>query len=289
MSSKFTPKIVISVNSQNDIDRFNSFLNHPNYAGKRTAILNFYPKIAEGIKKGQNEKELIADIIPDMYERYGKEINKIVEAAKKELQQSEIVFKTLASYMDFPKLAQKTYEANPTFLPFSPLGDNHFFFSIATQIANKKIDTQKIVLIAVHEVSHFILFEQLKKIPNLKLNHPASHYFKESLAAAIMDQKEFRDFFNYPKTFGCDCYPGNNELHQLFINFKNKKYNIVTFFEKIILQNPKGYQAGLNWSLNEFLKNQNQFKEKWAIWNKILSAKNKNPKLVKEYQQEIKI
>ena len=283
------PKINIIVDKNADIDRFHRFLKHPEYLGKRFLILQFYPKLASLLTESTDEQRVVRDFVLKMYERHSPTIKKIILTVKKEIDQSEPVFAALGKYMDFPYLKDQTYIAIPTFLPFSPLMDDIFFFTIASL----QIKPFRAVSTAIHEISHFIFFKQLKQwsdVSGRTLNHPATHYFKEALAAAVMNQPEFKSFFNYDVMLNMKNYPGNKELQQLFISDKNRQIvNLVSFFRKnIVIYKDGSYRDRLYKLLNTFFKNQDKLSVKWNLWNEHL-IHPENESLLFQYKKPIEL
>lgn len=292
--ASYRPHINFMISAEKDINSFNFFLNHHEHRGKRSKILVFYPELDKKIQKEKIEKIVVNNTILNMYERYNNEIQDIINIANNEFAKSELAFKALAKYMEYPQLNCRSYTAIPTFLPFSPINinDKIFYFSIASAIANKSIQPFKILTIIIHEISHFIFAEQLDiwiKTHKLKLNMPTIHYFKEALTATIMNQSEFKNFFNYPVLFNSNNYPGNPELHQLLIHSSQKTQNIIHLFEKEILQNYDDYNINVIRLLQKFEKNNNAFTEKWNLWNDKHNNLNAQKKFINQYSNPIKL
>jgi hypothetical protein len=286
------PHISVVIDPEGDIGRFCFFLASQEWRRKRSSILKFYSKLADKIEKGEDEKQAVRKVVSDMYRRYDEKIKDIVAIAEKEFSESEPVFAALAKYMTFPQLGEKLYTAAPTFLTFSPLGDNSFFFSIAQTTAGREIKQFRVVSIGIHEISHFVFFEQLRawsEKTGITLNDPSIHYFKEALTAAVMDQPEFRKFFDYPSLVGSENYLGNQELHQLFFDNNGKSENIVQFFEKKILHGSDSYAVSLNHMLRRFASVGDILAEKWKLWNDMPSDPEKQKDSMKRYSEPIKL
>ncbi len=285
-----TPHISFLVDSQKDVRRFNFFLNSAQYRRKRPIILSWYPKLGEQIKNHRHDEEekIVREAVLELYRRYHERIPEIVDDTKRDFSESAPAFDALARYMGVRQLSERSYIAVPTFLPFSPLDNNLFYFSIASDIAGKKRKPFRTVAIGIHEISHFLFYEELaawSKTSGIVLNDPSIHYFKEALAAAVMNQHEFRRFFDYPELFSSETYRGNPELHDLSIAQGVDSMNIVTFFEKELLHAPDGYHVGMGRILELFADNANAFIEKWALWNQMSRDNNE---LVKKYREPIR-
>jgi hypothetical protein len=278
-----SPKIEFLIDPKADIDRFNFFLNDPNRLSKRMAILNFYPKLADRLRTEKNQQAVVEEVLLDMYERFDNQIKEMVNGAKDEFSKSSSIFTVLAQKMDYPELAEQSYIAIPTFLPFSPFKHDTFYFSIAKNIAGAEFKPRKIIEIAIHEISHFIFYGQLElweQNHNKDIESRTRDYFKEALTASIMNTAEFRESFGYLQ------YRGNPELHNITINHDNKKYNIVDFFG-IIMDSFK-YSSSLDKLLTLFSSKlvQQVFTKKAKLWNE-MAQKNQDCELLKEYKKPI--
>lgn len=286
------PHVNFLIDPEKDINRFNYFLNSKQYRRKRSNILSFYPKLSGQIEKQEKEGEAVREVVLDMYSRYHERIPEIVADAKKDFSESASIFDALVSSMDFYQLGERSYTAVPTFLPFSPLDDNLFYFSIASDIAGQKSKPFRIVAIGIHEISHFLFYEQMaawSQQSGMILNDPSIHYFKEALTAAIMNQPEFRSFFNYPELFHSETYRGNPELHDLSIEHDGTAKNIVAFFEKGMLQSPDGYRTSMHRVLKAFVAAGHAFVEKWDLWNQMPNDPDTQNELMRKYGETIRL
>ena len=287
--------INLSVNKQADIERFIRFMNHPQYPGKRTVILKSYPEIIDALKEGSDENIAIQNIIDNLYIRKEQQITDILNILNNELEKTKKFIESIGEIMEYD-ISSKKYESILTFLPFSPIKDNVFYFSIYPLIFRKQDGTPlrsvSIACTAIHEISHFIFFDQLKEWEHKTgktLDYPVEHYFKESLTASIMDQEKFKNFFDYKSLLGSKNYRGNKELHSFFIKTEKTDINIVSFFKEVMFNNGKKYKENLHYLLNIFCQNQSKFIEKWQLWNDWLSNENLQDKIIKEYSKPISL
>jgi hypothetical protein len=268
------------------------FLTDEHYRAKRRHILQFYPSILNRIENGEHFLAVVRDEVLDMYKRFAIQLQTITSQAKKEFTESESVFAALAQIMNFPHLERRSYVSIPTFLPFSPLEKNLFYFSIAMDIAGRPHKNLSFLAIAVHEISHFIFSEQyetLTKKADSVLNKPAYHFVKEALTAAVMSQPDIKTFFDYPSLYHSNNYPGNAELRNIFIERSGKRQEIIKFFEKEIIQNPDGYIIGLNSLCQLFAKADEAFSEKWNLWNSQPNIAEDKKEWLQAYSQPIKL
>ncbi len=281
------PKITILMNREADTNQFISFMNNSRHSGKKALILRAYPEVME-------TTEAIRATISRIYEEKSTELKEAFNAAKEQLEKSSEMLSVLAEIMDYPQLGEKEYTAVPTVLPFSPFGGSTFYFSVYSSIFKTKNDTLKpvsVVPIAVHEISHFIFFDQLREWEmesGKKLIHPAGHYFKEALTAAIMDGPKFKEIFDYQTLRGEKRYRGNPELHDFSIKYDGDKTNIVDFFKIQMFGKGGSYKENLFRLLGLFARHQDKFKTKWDTWNTHLSHLE-NPELYQDYPNPLEL
>ncbi|MFA6198633.1 MAG: hypothetical protein WC734_05825 [Patescibacteria group bacterium] len=288
-----SPIITITIDAEKDIDRFVFFLTNEQYRAKRLRILQFYPSLRNRIENGEGSLlTVVRSEIFSMYKRFTVQLQTIVSLAKKEFSESESVFAALAQIMNFPQLENRSYVSVPTFLPFSPLENNLFYFSIAMDIAGRPHTNYSFLAIGVHEISHFIFSEQYEMMTEKTghiLNKPTYHFVKEALTAAVMNQPEIKNFFNYPSLFHSNEYPGNAELRDLFIEINGKRQQIIELFVREIIQNPDGYINGLN-NLCQLLAKANEaFSEKWRLWNNQPNIAEEKQDWLRTYSQPIRL
>lgn len=268
--SMSNPIITVAIDAEKDVDRFIFFLTDEHYRAKRRHILQFYPSLRHRIEQGESLSTIVRGEVLSMYERFAVQVQAIITLAMKEFSESASILIDLAQIMDFPQIEKRSYVSIPTFLPFSPLEKNLFYFSIAKEIAGRPHTKHSFLAIGVHEISHFIFSEQYERITDKNdrvLNKPTYHYVKEALTAAIMNQKPFRLFFDYPALFHSETYAGNPELHHLFLKYQGEQTPIVQFFEKHVLHNPRGYRNGLGFICRICADANDAFAKRWELWN----------------------
>jgi len=287
--------ISVSINKEIDIGKFLDFMNNPRYPGKRAVILKAYSEIASATSNGADEKTVIENIVNNLYSEKEEQIKNILNDLKNELANTDMIINSLANIVNHD-ISANNYSAILTLLPFSPFKNNIFYFSIYSLVFRNKDGSPRrnvsIVCTAVHEISHFIFFEQLKEWgeqSKKKISHPAEHYFKEALTAAIMNKEIFKNFFDYPKLVNSENYRGNPELHVLFVSKENNEIeNIVAFFEREMFQNENNYKTNLFRLLDIFYQNQEKFAKKWELWNNwLLSLEENRNTIIEEYSEPI--
>lgn len=286
------PQIAVHIDVAKDIDRFLFFLSATDFRAKRSAILRFYPAMNERIFRGDDEKMVVREMVSDMYKRYESRVEQIVHETDAEFLQSSVAFAALARYMDVPDLGQRSYTAIPTFLPFSPLDQDRFYFSIAFAIARGYARPLAYVAIGVHEISHFIFREQYsawRQQSSLALNDPAYHYVKEALTAAVMDQPEFRKFFDYQRLFRSEGYPGNPELRDIQVEYGGRCLPIVELFDEVVIHNPRGYLAGLHRLCEAFCAANDVLGMRWELWNDAAGSFENRPEFLETYRRPVQL
>lgn len=281
------PKINVTTNIEDDIRLFLRFLNHPDYPGKRQVVLNFYPTLSEQLLNVADEITIVNEYVEDMYKRHAPYIDTITKAFTEEVEASGRVFNVLSEVMHYPTLGEDTYIARTTFLPFSPLTDDGFYFSLARLPQN----TRRLLFTAVHEISHHVLLGQLhdwERNTGISLNKPAKHYLKEAITGAIMDNPKFCQYFNYRELFNEDTYKGNVELHDFMLQLPNiTSVNIVAYVkQKLLTDENTPYVRKLQDLFVTFSNNQEVFTNQWRIWNAYQIESNSS-KILENYRKPV--
>jgi len=239
-----------------------------------------------------SDEDAVRKILSNLYHQKKDLIKKLLTEFEKELSDANDVIKSIGSIMDYD-ISDKEYYAILTFLPFGPITDDTFFFSIFSFVFFNADGTpmkkSSIACSAVHEISHFVFFDELReweRIGNKSLSHPTEHYFKEALTAALMNQNKFKDYFNYKSINGSRDYPGNLELHNLYI----EEDNIVDFFRGRLFNDGENFKEKLFSLMDIFYENQDKFDEKWKLWNEWLSSSKEDRSFIaKEYSLPISL
>ncbi len=285
------PSIKITYDLNKEVDLFLKFLHHHYYPQHKFIIFKSFPELEILLKTEKNknkEKTIIKEFIKDFYKKNDKKIKKIIVQSKKILKEKEKkALIKLAKLMDYqwPK-NHPDYTAMPTILPFSPFGNNVFYFSILEQIKRK--GGRDILFIAIHEISHFILFNFLKKLKRKKVPEDFKNYFKETLTAVLLNQKPLN------KILKLKNYQGNPEIRDLqikksdgviisFTEFINEYYQIIK------IKNKKTFKTFLQEILNILLPINKDFSKKRAVWNRYGNQLYKKPHILLKYQKPIQI
>jgi len=286
------PRIILEENIDlgRETDLFLNFLHHRYYVQNRNFIFQVFPKLERLIEKEGEKKKMIKSFISKFYSDNKSEIYKIIQKNKNLLmEKSEPSLIALLEIMGYQYNKPVVYKAAPTILPFSPFGDNIFYFSILGEI---KGETDKNILtIGIHEISHFIFLKQLKRIENKKgiiLPDDVKNYLKEALAVVILNQKPLCSILELKN------YKGNPEIQNLRIKKPNGSIKTFTDFlneryDAIKIKEQKSFSIFLEEIINILLPIVPEFTKKRIIWNKYGKKVLKEPKLIKLYSEPIKI
>lgn len=285
------PKIKIEYNLDKEVEQFIVFLHHSFFLQHKNMIFNVFPELKNALKNAneKQEKEILGKFIKNFREKNKQKIKKITAISENLLEKkSHILLKNLSELMEYEWPKKHTdYRVIPSILPFSPFGNNIFLFSILSYL--KTPSKQKnILFVSVHEISHLIFFELIKKLygNSSPLNRTSTYFLKEILAPVIMNQKKINEDLKLKN------YLGNPFLRDIFISFENKKNQITDFFQEI-------YKAGIKKGLNfnailkimvDLIKSvESEIEHKNNIWNRYGNAILKNEKKLRTYQKPIRI
>lgn len=297
------PKIEIEKNLEWEVDIFSVFLNNSNYPQNRNFILRAFPDLELQLKTSENEKDTIRKFIVDFRKKNEKIIEQIIKESEILInKKGDQAMRALANLMDYNWTQTTVYKAIPTILPFSPLGDNVFYFSILGQIKDaisnapslqtKTQNTKDILYTAIHEISHFIFYDILKNIEKETKSSPIDdnlrNYLKESLAVVILNNKPLCTILNLQEYFG------NPEIRDLQIVRQNGEILKFTDFLQEAYQNSRTrdketFQNFLQRILDILLPAREEFLNKRKIWNQFGRELSKNPEALRVYQQPIQL
>ena len=244
MNNNPNPTITIIRDLGKEVSVFSSFLNHPDFPQNRLNIFKIYPKLEEQIAESENEKTAVAEFIKSFYQRHQDKIKTIIDESKKSLAGSDEALRQLGKLMEYQWTENTSYKAYPTVLPFSPFDGDEFFFSILNSLfKNEPVD---VLYVAIHEISHFIFFDQMaviEKKNNVKFNDDLVYYFKESLTTMILNQAPLKvllgkkDILGNPNTRDIRIKTGGEEIN--LAEFLKKEFEVkkkfIDFLEKTLL------------------------------------------------------
>jgi len=289
---KNIPKIILeeNIDLNREMDLFFSFLHHPYYVQNRNFIFQVFPELEKLLEKQGEKKQIIKLFISKFYGDNKNEIQKIIQKNKNILmKKSELSLIALFGIMDYQYEKPVVYKAAPTILPFSPFGDDIFYFSILGEI-NGKAD-KNILTIGIHEISHFIFSDILKKIENKRdviLPDDVKNYLKEALAVVILNQEPLCGILELKN------YKGNPEIQNLRIEKPDGSIKTFTDFlnecyDAIKMKKQKSFCVFLEKIISILLPIAPEFAKKRVLWNKYGKKVLKEPKIIKLYSKPIKI
>lgn len=285
------PKIVVQQNQDEEIKLFLSFLHHPYYQRKRDDILRTFSDLQEKLNTVNDEKQAVAEFVSKYYKEHEGQISAIIETTKQLFEQkSASALKTVAELMQYTWQADITYYAIPTILPFSPFHGNTFFFSILGELKGKMQKDKNVLSVAIHEISHFIFFDQIKKLTaNKEIPEPPKEtldFIKEAVTAFMLNEEPLKTIL------GIEGYTGNPELKELFVEAKDRKEPLVSHLQNLYhAKQQKGGDFFVDFvkeTMMTFIPLNAEFIEKRRLWNKLgSSGKTDADKL--EYAEPIRI
>lgn len=303
---KNSPKIIIKRDLNQEVDLFIKFLNHPYYPQHRFMIFKVFPELEILLKTTKNknrEKLIVKKFILDFHKKHKKIIKQIIKKSNILIEKKrDKALGALAGLMDYSWPQPIIYKAIPTILPFSPLGDNIFYFSILGQIKDslsrsslakaKNKNIKDIICIAIHEISHFIFYDILKRIEQETKSLPTGdnlkNYLKESLTSVLLNQKPLCTILNLHN------YLGNPEIHDIQIREPGGKILKFTDFLQEAYRNSRSkeketFQIFLQEILNTLSPSSKDLSNKREIWNRFGKELSKNPRALKAYQRPIQL
>lgn len=299
------PPIFIDEDLQAEVEIFYRSLHDKStpWMKKRIFDINDFLPLKEAlesddIKSEDQEKQIIADFLSRYREQHKDQIKDFIEYSRQELgEKSAPALKELASLMDY-KWPENFpgYKVIPVLLPFSPFGENVFFFSILD--AAQKVKQNNLLNVAIHEISHMILFDLLEKYhlgkPNFEHSSCISiDYLKEILAPVLMVQPPLKKLLNLSEFPG--GYLENDELIQLYIKDANSSEDIQIikyfqkFYSKLRYTEHKTFQEILEVMFGLFTTLEGDLTKRTELWNKYHYRIFKEEALLEEYSKPIRI
>jgi len=290
--SDFSLSIIVKKDIEKDISLIlDEFYNQKSDHFKKR-IIRFYKSLESKIGENPNkEKETVENFFREIYRDKQEQIDKIIEESDAILKnQAQDCLAILAGLMDYKMDKNEEFIAIPTLLPFSPFNRPIFNFSIVSPLFLK--EENEILDIAIHEISHFMLFDILK---NLNINlwgdteqRNFLHLFKEALTGMLLSEEQME------KLLGRKGYQGNPEVCDLYI--KDEKIGEVILGEYLRIQLYDHKKNNL--SFFDFIKDMieklspqiKEFSEKKIFWDKNereLKGKNVSLDLLEEYKKPI--
>jgi hypothetical protein len=282
------PKILLQIDKKQEISLFLKFLNHPEFPNHRKTILQVFPELRESLENSKNDDGAVSDFIDRFYLKHEAAISSAIQNGKEEMKGSQGALKALGESMDYHWHKNISYIAMPTILPFSPFNKNTFYFSILSQVL--KEDKKSALLVAIHEISHFIFFEileEIEKTEKISLAPDTKYYLKEALTTALFNEEPLREELKI------DDYLGNPEIRDIYLKDRaDSVKNIVDYIRERYVENKKNsgnFKEFLTKLMLLFNRVSDEFLRKRRIWNQWGKELFKNESGLANYRQPIKL
>lgn len=291
------PTIRIKNNLNKEVEKFLNFLHRPQSPQFRNLIFRALPELEKSLKEQDKlsknkEKIIIRDFVINFRREHNHKIQSIVKKSEKLLKTKiKKLLTALLSLMDYNwSKKDPNFIIIPTILPFSPFEGNVFYFSILSQINNKK--GHNVLFVSVHEISHIILYKilekQYKKPLYQIIDRELLDFLKEILAPVLMNQKPILNLLHQKN------YSGNPFLQYIFVINKDKKILQVSkffqeFYENLRYKNKMKFTQILKIMIFLVSSMKQEIKEKNKIWNKYGNSIINFKSTFKEYSKPIKI
>jgi len=177
------------------------------------------------------------------------------------------------------------YRIMPSVYPICPFNVKlQLFYFTITGVAKGQTKFDRLSSTAPHEISHFIFFRQIEKIPN-SLSDIGVHHLKEVLAPVLLQHPEI---LKYRKgNFVC----GNNESIDYQVEADGKVMRIFDYVNNEYLKNPtpEGYMPFLLWLVRLFEQIEPEVIQRDDFFNKNGMQTFSDPELNAKFTEPIKI
>jgi len=280
------PKISVKTSKKGEVKLFLKFLNHPEFPQHRQMILKTFPDLKVLLESSKNEKNAVQEFIDQFYLKNQSTIALAIHDSKIRMKSSQKAMESLGIAMDYHWQSGIDYIAMPTILPFSPFGKNTFNFSILDRITGS--GKRDILSTAIHEISHFVFLNYLKKIEkkeNISISQDTRYYAKEVLTAALFNEEPIRGVLEIVE------YKGNPDIRDIYITDDLKvTTTLINYTRKQYLENIKDGKEFKEFLIN-FIKTMHKISEnlskKRQIWNRFGNELYKNKAILLQYQMPI--
>lgn len=282
-------KLIVNTNFEKDIELIKEFFFNSETEHFKWRILRFYCGLEENISNSKEPAIVIEDYFNRIYLNKKDEIKSIVEQSRKIIEEEfSEGLEILVKMMNYDVFKKETFIAFPTLLPFSPTNRPTFYFSIVSTLFNKS--PNHILDIAIHEISHFLLFDILDGLGiNLRRNQEEGnflHLFKESITAMLLSENEFIQLLSNKH------YQGNSEVHNLNIaTSTGEMFNLREYLRNNFHQcqiNGRDFSFFIKNMIETLSPKIKEFSYKKKYWNKNeQEIKKGNAELLKTYAEPI--
>jgi len=270
--------------NEGEVNIFLDFLHHREYPQHRNIIFLHFPKLKEMIGDDEeNERAIVESFLKNTREKNKEKIGSATKYIQNEIEQKgERTLTILADLMDYgwPENNEK-YVLVPTIFPMCPFNGNTFFFSIYKALEGVT-EYPKVLAVAMHEISHMILFEILRE-KNISLDSYTTYFIKELIAPILVYQDNFTGVFKKEIV-------GNYNVLEIYFNVDRHTIKAFDYFlEKFNKNKEKGLTFGtfLDDMISICLKIKESIKEKRDFDNTHGIQILKNSELLKQFREPI--
>jgi hypothetical protein len=277
------PQIKVEISPDLDAKAFINFLWHPFLKQNRQMIIKIYPEI-EGMIGSNSAKEDIKKFVLSLHQQKKEQLENIKDSQEKIItEKGQDAFQRLGEIMNYAWENPFIYTAYLSLLPFSPFKEDHFLYSVLGQLNDDTSKNKSVLVVAVHEISHVIFLNLLKKL-RIQSSEGTKHLFKEALTAAILRDVKLSAFLNYKHA---DVNP---EIRELYVKRGDRVLRATDYLFGLLIENVdlnKNFLEQVKELLEEFKKSDKSFGEKMDFWNKHGKSIFKDGGLLKKYQEPI--
>jgi hypothetical protein len=271
-----------------EINLFFNNLFKRDFKAFRDLIYKYFPELTDIHTNPNNlsEDELrskIEDTIKGFREKYTDNIKLAEDNIMAKLPEIEEGIKSLEDLMG--ETEHFNYLIMPSVYPVCPfdVSRNLFYFSI-TNVKDGITEFNRLSSTALHEISHFIFFRQIAKIPN-KLSDRGIHHLKEVLTPVLLQHPDI--ITHRKEKYIC----GNNESIDYQVEVDGEIMSIFNYVNSEFQKNPtpEGYLQFLYWLIDLFEQMEPEILNKDLLHAKNGRAVFSDPVLKTEFMKPIKL
>lgn len=305
MINSHLPSIYIEECPKEEVELFYQGLHNSFRPWQRDLILKCFSPLKDILENTpdvdkKKEIEIIGKFLANFRKDHQQPIQNFITLAHKELEKkSAAALSELAKLMDYQWPGDHpNYRVVPVMLPYSPFGENVFFYGMLGAAWGKQ--KMGILFNSIHEISHMIFYEVLKKthpeLVNLQDSDTSSiaiDDLKEILAPVLINQPQINKFLNLSNFK--KGYMGNPYLEKMYVikDGWEKKAQISKYFQQLFEQMKYQEQKSFPEIVEEIVKLilplEAELRKRRDIWNKHQDNILQNEELLEKYSQPLKI
>lgn len=278
--------IIVKEDHKAEIEIFFNFLHNKEYPQHRNMIFFYFPELKYLIERNpENEVGIIENFIQKTRSQNKNNIERSITYIEDAVRdKGEKSLQILANLMNYNrKRATENYVLTPTIFPVSPFKGNTFFYSIYKSLQGVT-EYPKVLAVAVHEISHMMLFDILIE-KNVSLDNFTIYFIKELIAPILVFQDDFTGIFKKEIV-------GNYNVLEIYFKENGQTVKAFDYFLKKFESNRangKAFGEFLDDMIALCLKIKEPIKEKRLFDNKHGLQILKDPELLKQFREPILI